>query len=200
MYTPEALKPQPKSWIKPKFVLLGLLAAVAIEVVLGIKTLMSPVSVQKVSSVIPLYFNGSGMLLEVPAASVKTGDTVPVKVILSTGLHTAIGTDLVLSYDPGLLEASKDAFTKGSIYSDYPYVNVDPVNGIISASGVASGSQKSFKGAGVFGTVAFKAKAPGRAVLTIEIKPGTTNYSNVIDSDTNQNVLEKVSNLEIEIK
>lgn len=198
IYTPEALKPLKKRWFKAKLIFLPLLAVIAIEIVFGMKTLLTPVPVTKAHPLAPV--GRAKLSIIVPQLSYKVGDTIPVELRLTTEGYTSAGTDLILNYDPKLLEASAGAFVQGPIYTDYPFINIDTKSGVINASGVASVSQKGFKGKGVFGTVNFKAKANGKTTLTIDFKANSINKTNVIDAGTTQNILDQVSPLELEIK
>lgn len=198
IYTPEAVNLPKKKWFKAKMIFLPLIVIIAAEVVFGIKTLMTPVPVKEVAA--PVAIGRAKLLLTTPQSSYKTGDIIPVSIQLTTAGYTSAGTDLILNYDPKILEASVGSFTKGSVYQDYPYISFDAKKGIISVSGAASVSEKGFKGTGVFGTVNFKAKAKGKAVLTIDFEADSINKTNVIDVDSNQNILDPVSALELDIK
>lgn len=198
IYTPQAEMPRKRNWFRPGLLFLPLLAIIAFEIVFGVKTLLTPISFKKIPPLAPVA--GARLSMISFKTSYTTGDTVPVAVRLTTGGYTSSGTDLILNYDPKILDALPSSFIKGSIYSDYPYINVDPKSGVISVSGIVSPSQKGFKGSGIFGTINFKAKALGEVVLTIDFKKGATNKTNVIDSNSNQNVLDQVSVLKLDVK
>ncbi len=200
-YTPEALRPQTKSWFKPKFIFIALLAVVAIEIVLAVKTLLTPIPHQKVSG--PAALTDASLSLQVSkavASGVKVGDNFTVGVILSTGGHRTVGTDVVLRYDPAYLEASTSVFTKGIIYSDYPSVSVDNKAGVIRASGIVTSGNVNFGGEGPFGKLLFKAAKVGKTTISSDFTKGLTTDSNVTEVGTLQDVLGKVNNLEINIQ
>ncbi len=197
-YTSETGFKSKKPWFFSRKVLYLILAVVfAAEVILGIKNLIAPLPKSQYQKLQPI--SGAQISLLAPG-NFKVKEAIPVVVRLSTGGQTVNGTDLVLKYDSRLLEASPGAFLKGKIYQDYPLISVDPKAGVIKVSGVFSVGQNGFNGVNTFGVVVFKAKAVGEANVTVDFKKGTTDKSTVIESSTNQNILEQVSDLKITIK
>lgn len=191
---PQPASPPKRIWFKPKYILFFLLGIVIVEIIIGAKTLLTPLPAKKVPvSQLVQPVGGAKFLAVAPKTSYKVGENIEVAVRLVTTGHPVIGTDMVLSYDPKLLEASKSAFIKGRIYDDYPYVDINTENGVIKVSGIASTPQRAFNGIGIFGKVNLKAKVSGKANIKLD-------NSNVIDAITNQNILEQVSNLEINIQ
>lgn len=198
--TPEAAKPN-KKWFQTWRVIYPILGVVIlVELILGIKTLLTPLpkSPAKVSqSQLP---PGAIILLISDKKDFKKGDQIPVKINLFTGGKTTSGTDLVLRFNPKIVEVTNNSFTSGKIYSDYPVINIDSKLGILRVSGVASIGKMGFNGAGDFGVINFKAKAAGKTGITVDFKKGLTNDSNVIDTQTNADILERVSNLNITVQ
>lgn len=191
---PQSASPPKRIWFKPKYILFFLLGIVIVEIIIGAKTLLTPLPAKKVPVIqLAQPVGGAKLLVITPKTSYKVGENIEVIVRLVTTGHPVIGTDIELAYDPNLLESSRSTFLKGQIYDDYPYVDINTENGVIKVSGIASTPQKAFNGIGIFGTVNLKAKASGKANIKI-------NNSNVIDAITNQNILEQVSSLEVNIK
>ncbi|MBI4040041.1 hypothetical protein HY389_01660 [Candidatus Daviesbacteria bacterium] len=172
-------------------VILGIV--VVLELVWAVSQLIRPGSsaTQVVKLPVP------SITLQADKSSVKVGDSVRVTVNLDTATRQTVGTDLVLKYDPNLLSVDQSGFQKGTVYSDYPLVSVDPV-GTVSASGITAPNQ-TFIGKGIFGTLILRAKAVGRASVSVDYVPGTTNHSNITESKTAKNVLSEVNNLTINI-
>ena len=196
--------PQPadsprRIWFRPKDLIYALIFIIAIELVWGLKSLLTPVLSKKVSSP-PLISEGASLSLISSSKDYKIGDKFLVNVNLSTASHKTVGTDIVLQYDPKLLEATPGAFTKGTIYPDYPAVNIDNIKGIISASGVISPNGDGFKGSGVFGKIAFRAKITGQTILKLDFIKDATNDSNVFEPGVSNDILKEVNNLEINIQ
>lgn len=198
--TGEKNKPN-KKWFQTWRIIYPILGIVVIvELIWGLKTLLtplpkSPAQVQKVSPI-----SGAQIFLLSSKTTYKIGDQIPVTVKISTGGHTTSGTDLILTFDPKVLEVSPTAFNRGKIYNDYPLVSSDSKAGIVRISGVVSTAKGAFGGIGELGVINFKAKASGETALTVDFKRGQTNDSNVISIKTNEDILEKVSNLSILIK
>lgn len=190
-------------WIlSPRVVFLILGTILILEVIIGVKTLLSPVetspplsqpttSPQKVTT-------GASINLSLDQQSYEAGAEVLVSVNVSTGDYLTDGTDVVLQFDPQVLEPTKDFFMKGSIYQDYPGARKDLAKGIVSTSGIAVSDP--FKGSGVFGTFKFKAKKRGVSLIELKFSPSSTTDSNIIESKSAKDILEEGSKVEIKIE
>lgn len=196
--TGETLKSN-KRWFQTWKIIYPILGTVLVaELIFGLKTLLAPLPKSSALSLQPI--SGASVSLFSDKSEVKVGDIVPVKVKVWTGGRVTSGTDLVLRYDPKILEASPTAFNRGKIYTDYPLTQVNNQSGVIRVSGIASTEKMAFGGVGEFGVINFKAKAKGQTTVAVDFKKGQTNDSNVISIKTNEDLLEKVKNLQITIK
>lgn len=145
----------------------------------------------------PISDKSATLVLNGPT-SVNTNETFKVEVELTTDAFT-IGTDLILKYDPKVLEIvalDKTASTVGKIYKDYPANSFD-ANGTIAVSGVST--DKGFIGKGIFASLNFKAKSKGATKITIDFKPNVTIDSNVTESSTGSDILKSVNSLDLTI-
>ncbi len=175
-------------------------AVIAFELLMGAKTLLTPIKViQKTPSTVVL---SEGVInLSTLQSSYGVSETVPVAVKVSTGNHLTSGVDLVLKYDPVILEASSAALIKGSAFDEYPDVNIDSKNGILRASGVVSPAKLGFNGNnGDFGVINFTAISKGMTTISLEFSPNATDDSNMVELETNKDVLGKVSSVKINIQ
>ena len=128
------------------------------------------------------------------------GQTATVAIRVFTGGHSSDGTDVYLKYDPSFLQiSSQGGFAKGLIYREYPYFNVDSAKGVIMASGIASISQGGYTGLGEFGRLSFKTLALGSTAVSVVYKPNTTDYSNVVETGSVQNLLKSSAKLALTI-
>lgn len=178
------------------FVILG--AVILIEILWAGRILLTPVS--KTGEKFP-EVGGGRITLLAPQKDYKLNENIKVTIGLSTGDSVTDGADVVIKYDPKVLEATAGAFEKGTIYPEYPNIQIDPKEGMIQLSGISSTKIGStFGGVGVFGRLSFKAKSAGAATLSVEFAPGATNDSNIIESKSGKDVLESVSNLNLNIK
>ncbi|MBI2196781.1 hypothetical protein HYU45_04205 [Candidatus Daviesbacteria bacterium] len=137
--------------------------------------------------------------LTAPQQSFQVGDLIPVSVILDSGLKTISGVDLIVRYDPEILEITKAGLSKGNILDEYPLMSVDSGSGLVSISGISS-LGGGFAGKGEFATLNFKAKQTANTSLTINFEKDTTTASNLVEANTSKNILEEVDNLEITIE
>lgn len=196
--TGEPVKASKKWYQTWRIIYLILGIVVIVELIWGFKTLVAPLSksqVQKLQSI-----TGAKILLISPTTNFKVGDRIPVEINVFTGGHNASGVDLVLHYDPKFLGITPANFNRGNIYNDYPLVDVDDKNGVIRISGIASTSKSGFNGAGDLGVMNFTAKVTGKTAVTVDFKKGVTTDSNVVDAQTNEDILGQVTNLNITIK
>ncbi len=128
---------------------------------------------------------------------IKVGEEFNVDInILSSA--TTDGVDLIISFDPALLSITDTVkpVTTGTIYVDYPFNAME--NGKITVSGISSATSGIIPN-GLFGSIAFQAKAVGLAKIAVDFTPNNTKDSNIIESETGQDILEKVTNLELNI-
>lgn len=140
--------------------------------------------------------------LETPKQAVKVGEKFTVSIRISSDKLTD-GTDLIITYDPKLLSvetvgADKTPVILGTLYSDYPLNKLDLSLGKITVSGVTT-QKGGVKADGLFGSIVFTATAAGVTQVSLDFSPGKTADSNVTETGTGKDVLEKVENLEVNI-
>lgn len=191
-----------RAWYKGpkiiKLIFLILAVVILVELFLGVKKLFVPTHLSPVISVKPISDAQLSLLSD--KKSYKVGDKVIVNVKLSTSGHNVLGTDLILRFDPKILQAPSTAFTKGNIFADYPQINVDSKNGVIYVSGVSGLDKKYFNGIGFFGTITFQAQNAGKTSLNISFSKGATDDTNVFEPNTNEDILGKVYNLTLSVQ
>lgn len=179
------------------YIVLGILLVGAI--IWAARILMAPIPKNPIPPLQPVQ--GASLVLQSNKATFQEGEIVPVQIKLSTGGRSINGADVVLEYDPKMLEASPSAFfQKGTIFSDYPSAQVDSTKGIIKISGISSASAEGFTGIGFFGTVNLETKQTGETSVKVQYTSGATTDSNVVESSTAKDVLDKVYNLDLNIK
>ncbi len=153
---------------------------------------------QAPKQVIPM----AGLSLESQKKELKAGESLDVDIVLSTGNRQTIGTDVILHFDPKMLEVltatgSASPVRAGSLYQDYPANQLEP-SGRISFSGTSL--SQAFAGRGVLGSVTFKAVRSGTTTVKIDYQSGSSTDSNVTESNTARDILISVQNLELSIK
>lgn len=132
-------------------------------------------------------------------SSIKIGEKLTVSINISSGDKLTDGTDIVLNFDPNLLSVatlSAGPVNPGPLYNEYPFNKLEEGN--ITVSGIAPAS-KGVVANGLFGTVEFTAKKAGLAKLNLLYTKDSTNDTNVIETGSGRDILEKVENLEIKI-
>jgi hypothetical protein len=209
---------QKKSWgfgekfefgkkILPKFdirtilrFLIPILAIIlVIEVGLGVKTARFKSNIQSLpTTIVPI--SGAKITLNASSPIMKLGQRNPVKLRIDTGGHTINGADIVINYDPGILKLSKDSIETGSVFAEFPLIDVATSSGTIRISGTSSANGVGFSGINSLATLIFTAIAPGKSDLSIDYVPGSTTDSNLIESSTSQDIIEKVENTTITVR
>ncbi len=176
--------------------LFGVLALVIVyEIFIGVKTLTKPIPKPKELTSI----GGGKITLVARKKQYKAGENVPVTIGFSSGKYPVVGVDLVLKYNPKILEIADKDLVKGPVFSEYPLLTVDSKAGIIRISGI-SDPGKSFISTGVFANLKFKAKGKGQAALIVDYSPGKTDESNIIQASSNsKDILEKANSLQITV-
>lgn len=133
--------------------------------------------------------------------SFQIGETVPVTIKVVTGGQSTDSTDVILRYDPKVLEITGDNFVEiGRIYPDYPVANYDNITGIVQVSGAALSSNSGFSGVGNFATLNFKAMSAGATTISIDFQTESTADSNIVLSGTAKDILTQVTNADIIIE
>ncbi len=172
-------------------------------IILIVGIIISVVLVQTRTNLLPKASTSGATLSISPLSNnVKQSCDVSIDINLDTGGFDTYGTDVVLLFNPAVLEAI--LVQNGSIYGNYPTALFDNVNGKIRISGLASISSP-FNGAGKFATVNFKVRSDaqiGATPITFDFDPNNlpkTNDTNVVEKDTLQDRLASVVNGEFQI-
>lgn len=178
----------------PKLIFVVLGAILLIEVIFAVKILAKPLPPPP-PKIAPL--TGAKIVLVSPKTTYNKGETVPVTVRLTTGGRNTSGVDVILRFDPKILEASASGIKRGNIYQEYPVASLDP-QGVVSVSGISV--NKDFSGVGVFANVIFTAKASGQTSVKVDFQKDSTTDSNVVETGTTKDILDQVFNLDLTIK
>lgn len=145
--------------------------------------------------------NVSSLSLTAPKNSFKVGEDIAVQVNISSDKPTD-GADIIIIYDPKKLSVvpgqGKLPVTVGNIYSDYPLNKADETMGSVLVSGITS-KPGGVIPKGVFGNFTFRAKSVGQTKISFDYTPGSTIDSNVIEAKSAKDILNSVSNLELNI-
>lgn len=184
----------------PKFIFIILGVVILVEIVIALRSLTSSTPPPLVDTNVSQAVSGVAKIsLVVSGNNFKAGDVIPVSVVIDTAGRLINGVDLIIRFDPKILDATDKDIIKGSLFDDYPMASVDSAKGLILISGI-SNAQKGIKVSGQFIAINLKAKAPGKTSLAIDFEKGTTTHSNLVEQSTISNILEKVDNLEINIQ
>lgn len=203
-YIPTALNIPPNptrgnSIRKILFIILGII--VLAEVIWAASMLIKPTPAPQPQVVTTLPIEEKETFASLTSAKnpIKVGESFDVAINISSSKITN-GTDLIISFDPTKLTAEDPSspIVEGSVYNSYPVNNVDTKLGKITVSGISEGD--GVMADGLFGTVTFKAKVAGVTTISIDFTPGSTTDSNIIDTKSGEDVLQKVQNLEVNIQ
>lgn len=206
---PEVIKsntqvPSPTSpWKKnlPFIFLGGLILVIAIELIWGYLTFKNqpsiaflPTSPKIVENVMPQ------LIAQVNKTNFKVGDKVPVTIKVVTAGNLTDSTDVIIRFDPNILEASGSGFFElGKIYAEFPVADFNNKTGLIQLSGTTLSNQVGFSGIGNLVTLNFKAKAVGTTTVDLEFIKGSTSESNIVLSGTTKDILAEVKNASLVI-
>lgn len=181
------------------FVILGLVLLG--EVIYAARVLVlptpSPLPLNKVTT--PIQNKIGKISLNTSKTVYKVNEVISVPVIIDTGSSEISGVDLLVKFDPKILEVSSGGLVAGEILDEYPLLSTDKTKGLISISGIVA-SNKVFKGVGQFAILNLKAKAPGTTSLVIDFKKDSTTLSNLVEASTSKNILESVDNLDLTVQ
>ncbi len=205
---PNSNIPAPKKWWQTKkvlFVIVGLI--VLAEVLWSLYSLSksSPKLVQKTEvqnnqQPSPAPKTPATMSLLGPS-KVRLNEDFKVEVRLSVPETSADGVDLIIKYDPKLLDVVNlsSPMTVGTIYPAYPVNSVDQALGEIIVSGTSSLDSNGFTGQGILGSISFKAKKLGQTSISLVFDKNSTQESNIVETKSGHDILEMVENLELSV-
>lgn len=186
------------SFPKIIFIILGLI--VLAEIIYVIRVFVSPAVVPPPpQSKTTIERSIARISLTADKVSYKVNDLISVPVIINTGINRISGVDLIVRFNPKILEVTTNGLVKGTIFDEYPQVATDNDKGVISISGV-SNLGNSFKGSGKFATLNLKAKTAGKVSLVVDFKKNSTAFSNLVELTTSKNILDTVDNLDLQIQ
>lgn len=195
------LAPASPVWKKSlPWVFLGvLILIILIELVWGYQTFKNQPSSAFLQNNPPLLANISPQLIaQTTKTNFKTGDKVPLTIKVVTAGNPSDSTDIIVHFDPNLLEASGSGFFElGKIYKEYPVADFDNKNGTVQLSGTTPPDQTGFSGIGSLVTLNFHAKAEGSTTVSLEFVKGSTADSNIVLSGTSKDILSEVKNAAI---
>ncbi len=143
--------------------------------------------------------------LTAPKTTLKVGEKLTVTINASSSGALTDGTDLIITFDPKILTIEtvgedKKPIVVSDVYSEYPSNSLDPTKpGVITASGISS-EQNGRAINGVFGSMIFTAKAPGKTTIGINFDPNLTSESNIIETKSGVDILNQVTNLEVVVQ
>ena len=177
--------------------LFGLLAIVLVgELIYGIQTLTKPFP-KRVDATSTI---GVGKLvLDSQKTTYAVGEQIAVNIRVVTAGRATDSTDLILKYDPNVVDATSSAIVNGKIYKDYVIKDVDQKNGLVRISAITPPGNEGFVGIGEFATINFLAKKTGTTKLEIDFIKGSTTDSNIVETGVAIDILDEVYNLEITV-
>jgi len=124
---------------------------------------------------------------------IKINKPFEVRVEINTKGKSASGADVVVTYDPKILNVSESSITTGNIFPLYPLVKIKPEKGQIAITGVISQEEKpSFQGKGTFATIKFTPIKTGKTTVSFDFTKDSTTDSNIAQTKTAKDILEKV--------
>lgn len=115
-----------------------------------------------------------------------------IKVFLNTNNQEVGGVDLVLKYNPQLIEIENNTIKPGVIFDYYRDRLVDNKKGIIRLSSLGK-----FKGQGTFATFKIKGKSPGEGKVEIVTPKVSLDSTVVWDLEKKENLLGTTQSLSV---
>lgn len=185
-----------KKFISVPNIIFGILGLIlVVELISAFRTLTLPTPPPPKAIVQAKGFGNISLTTEKTRYSIN--ELIPVQVIIDTGGKEISGADLILYYDPEILDKTPNVIVSGQIFDEYPIQSFEN-KGIISISGVSG--PKAFNGTGLFAVINLTPKQLGKASITVDFKKGSTIDSNLVESKSSQDILEVVNNLELDIR
>lgn len=122
--------------------------------------------------------------------SLKIGETRSVDILITSAGKSLDGVDIVLSYDPKVVDIS---FTEGGMFPLYPKKVVDKAEGKIMLTGITLEERPTpVTGSMKFGSLSITGKSEGETQVEILFKKGLKNESTIIENQTSDSLLGEV--------
>lgn len=112
-----------------------------------------------------------------------------VNIDIDTKSQKTTATDIVLTFDPNILEVSNVEFAQPPLYPTNTKI-LDNTNGKIRITSTQEDAVNSYNGAATLATLTVKGKSVGAGTLVFSCDTGKTNDSNVFKQGTSQDILE----------
>ncbi len=200
-FSSNALKVSWKDKVKknlPKY-LFAILALVLVgELIYGIQTLTSSGGGPREADA-TTTIGVAKIVLDTAQRSVNQGDQIPVIVRIVTGGRATDSSDIIIKYDPNILDITPSQIDEGTIYQDYVIKDVDAQAGLVSISAITPPNSEGFVGIGTFATLNFLAKQNGTTKLEVDFAKGSTTDSNIVETGIAIDILDQVFSLELAV-
>ncbi len=117
-------------------------------------------------------------------------------ITLDSGGKKVKAVDVIISYNPEQISIEPQVAV-GTLLEHYPLSRVDQKLGKIKISAINFTAKPAL---GIFATFRFKAKTIGQSQIAFDFIPGEKLDSNVVDFESDQDVLTKVQNASLTFK
>lgn len=207
------------------YVILVFLAGVGSVSLIYILLLFAMIDVEEISQS-PLIFSKQApviLSLQTEKSEYNLNELFEVNILVDSGKRKTAGVDIVLTYNPQILElqsknqtANSPAIkektgakkqptqnpqdfldTEFSSFDIFPYIKIDAVNGKIYFSALSK-PLKEVSGKGIVGSLTFKTKATDSTQINFDFQKGLTIDSNV--AFLGKDILDKVYGIDVKIK
>lgn len=188
-----------KTKIKILYIVLG--TVILIELIIGFRVITNPTSLinplPNPNHLAPASLAKFTLISD--KKSYKAGSKITVNINMDTASQLTDGADVVLQFDPKVLEASPSDIIFGNVYDEYPAKEVNPELGTIRISGISKIGQTGFRGSGLFASVKFSGIKASQTKIAVDFTPGNTADSNIVESSSTKDILHSVENLNLTI-
>lgn len=124
--------------------------------------------------------------------------SVKATVLLSAVGQKIDGTDIILRFDPKMLQ-SADEIETGNIFQNYPQKTVDNAKGSIKVTAYGTSNVDLNDNEEIL-TVTFKPLQKGSARVWFEFQPRSTNTTTIVQKGTSKNILGTVTEETVNIQ
>ena len=175
-------------------IILVILVVFAIAILVGFKVVLPEKTVQKPAGETPAATEVNGTLsFELSSTQYQAGETFPVNIIIDSDEQPIIGADIILKYDPSMLEVK--AQDGNLVEAEEGFFIAFPAGGQTKEDlfqfSVLTQAPQILKGK--VATIYFAAKKTGEAKLEFVFEKGKTNESNLALSGKGIDILASVS-------
>lgn len=138
----------------------------------------------------PVQFDKPGTYqLILSVQKVKVGEKFEAKLQFLAKDKIIFGSDVIIRFDPTLLEVKQENIIVGDYFTNYTRKTVDMTKGLVKVTAIRPKEALPMTDYVVFATISLTAKKSGMGKIDFDFQKGKTNLTTLVEQGTSRNIL-----------